>query len=222
MKYYNKVTWNDRWIIETVFNSKQNGFFVEAGAQHGKWGSCTYALETELGWTGILVEPVDYMFKKLIKFRPNSKCFNVCLYDKNKEVDFVEFNSQQGNGSKVGWSGISENWLSKRQINPEDHEHKILKKKAITLEKLLIDGNAPKLIDYLALDIEGAEKKVLEKFPFNKYKFKAISIEGPGKVIDLLKGKGYIPLYNLFSEANIYTEGYFIHKDYVEIIYKTQ
>ena len=162
------------------------------------------------------------MFKKLIKFRPNSKCFNVCLYDKNKEVDFVEFNSQQGNGSKVGWSGISENWLSKRQISPEDHEHKILKKKAITLEKLLIDGNAPKLIDYLALDIEGAEKKVLEKFPFNKYKFKAISIEGPGKVIDLLKGKGYIPLYNLFSEANIYTEGYFIHKDYVEIIYKTQ
>ena len=33
MKYWNKKTWNDRWIVETVFKGKRDGFFVEAGAQ---------------------------------------------------------------------------------------------------------------------------------------------------------------------------------------------
>ena len=58
MQYYNDDTFNDRWVIEDVFPGKRRGFFIEAGAVMGKWGSSTYLLETELDWPGILVEPV--------------------------------------------------------------------------------------------------------------------------------------------------------------------
>jgi len=166
MKYYDEQTFNDRWIVEHVFKGKRNGFFIEAGACEGMGGSSTYTLELYLGWTGILVEPITVWFEHLVKNRPDSKCFNVCLYDENKEVDFVEFEKAQ-----QGLSGIPENWEScwrpklTKIVRPElvSHEYKKLKKTAITLEKLLEESKAPNVIDYLALDIEGAEPKVLEK-----------------------------------------------------------
>ena len=41
-------------------------------------------------------------------------------------------------------------------------------------------ANAPKHIDYLSLDIEGAEGLALhENFPFHKYQFSIITIERP-------------------------------------------
>ncbi len=55
-QYYNEPK-NDRWIVECVFPGKQNGYFLEAGAANGIWGSSCYVLEQELNWTGICVEP---------------------------------------------------------------------------------------------------------------------------------------------------------------------
>ena len=44
--------------------------------------------------------------------------------------------------------------------------------------------NAPKTIEYLSLDVEGAETAVLKYFPFNKYKFLAMTIERPTKELN--------------------------------------
>mgnify|MGYP003655585324 FL=1 len=159
MEYFNYRTWNDKWVVD-VFNKKRDGFFIEAGALNGIIGSCTYVLESELGWKGILVEPDPVIFQKLVENRPNSQCFDCCLYDENKELDYVQF-------ELGGWSGISENWHPTRTVRPETHKHKVLKKKAITLEKLLKDNKAPKNIDYLALDVERSEEKILKDFPFH-------------------------------------------------------
>ena len=52
-------------------------------------------------------------------------------------------------------------------------------KKTKTLEYILNKHNAPKVIDYLSLDVEGSETRILSNFPFNKYKFLAITIERP-------------------------------------------
>jgi Methyltransferase FkbM domain len=51
---------------------------------------------------------------------------------------------------------------------------------------------APRVIDYLSLDVEGAEYYVLESFPFDEYAFKVMTIERPkDKLKDLLVYKGY-------------------------------
>jgi hypothetical protein len=65
MEYFNYHTWNDKWVVD-VFNKKRDGFFVEAGALNGILGSCTYVLESKLGWKGILVEPDPIIFQNLI------------------------------------------------------------------------------------------------------------------------------------------------------------
>ena len=45
-------------------------------------------------------------------------------------------------------------------------------------------ANAPKVIDYLSLDVEGAELEVLKNFPFKKYKFLSMKIERPSKELN--------------------------------------
>ena len=48
---------------------------------------------------------------------------------------------------------------------------------AATLTELLDKANAPSIIDFLSLDVEGAEFDVLNGIDFSKYKFKYIIIE---------------------------------------------
>ena len=45
------------------------------------------------------------------------------------------------------------------------------------MENILDNFNAPKIIDYLSLDVEGHEYTILSTFSFTKYKFRCITVE---------------------------------------------
>ena len=49
--------------------------------------------------------------------------------------------------------------------------------KAFPLSQLLKDSQAPATIDFLSLDVEGAEKEVLRGIDHNQYRFKYMLIE---------------------------------------------
>ena len=69
--------------------------------------------------------------------------------------------------------------------------------KTITLYQLLKKFSAPRVIDYLSLDIEGAETSVLKNFPFSKYIFLSMTIERPTSLLNkILKENGYIFIKN--------------------------
>ena len=52
-----------------------------------------------------------------------------------------------------------------------------LKVKTKTLTKIMDENKAPKFVDYLSIDTEGSELKILEGIDFNKYSFGYINIE---------------------------------------------
>jgi hypothetical protein len=85
----------------------------------------------------------------------------------------------------------------------------LIKIKSLTLQEVLENYNAPKIIDYLSMDIEGYEYKVLKNFPFEKYTIRAISIEG-NQCTDLLISKGYRQVKNTYNVENDY-EKYYLH-----------
>merc|ERR1711970_280298 len=62
-----------------LFNNKENGFFIEAGAYDGEHISNTLYLETQLGWTGLLVEANTEIFKVLRSKERNTYSINSCL-----------------------------------------------------------------------------------------------------------------------------------------------
>ena len=84
-----------------------------------------------------------------------------------------------------------DNNFSKREnrIKKAIAEGRIEKRTSRSLVSILEEVNAPKIIDYFSLDIEGAEEIVLKNFPFEKYKFLALTIERPSPLINQLLKK---------------------------------
>ena len=171
----------DLWVFGEVFNEKRGGYFLDLGAHDGISISNTYLLERKYHWTGICVEANPDSFQQLIKNR-RVICVHACL---DSTEGFVNFAKRDVMGGIV--SADTDN----KSIESKAHE--IIQIKTKTLESVLIENNAPREIDYLSIDIEGAEQRVLGGFNFKKYQFKCITIERPAEMLKtLFKENGYI------------------------------
>lgn len=175
---YKSQKGQDEWVLKDIFNFKKNGYFVDLAASSGISSNNTYIMENKLNWKGICIEPNPVYFKRL---KNNRKCHlsNYVVDDKNnKEIKFRIDNGQLG--------GIvdkdTDNNYKFRKDELKNADIRIFKTK--TLQYILDHYKAPKVIDYLSLDIEGAEERALINFPFNKYKFLTITIERPSKNLE--------------------------------------
>ena len=139
----------DLWVIASS-SSKRNGFFAEIGAFDGIGASNTWLLEKEYGWQGILAEPSKVNFKRI---KQNRLCFADprAVWDKS--------------GEKLLFSERAESYLSSvsegEMRAATTNEYYVT---SISLSDLLIEYHAPKKIDYISIDIEGSELRVLKKF----------------------------------------------------------
>lgn len=180
-KYYSQCK-QDQWIIEEVFEYKKNGFFVDLGGADGIDISNTYILEKNYGWKGICIECEDSLFEKL---KSNRKCICVhtCIDDYSKKT--IKFTKNRGLIGGI----IDQDTDNKGFINTNEFD----KKETFALAEILGKYNAPKVIDYFSLDVEGAEHRIFRDFPFDRYKFLAMSIEKPKKdLVEVLRKNGYI------------------------------
>ncbi len=193
---------NDRWIAEAVFPGMRNGFFVEAGACGGMSGSASFALERDLDWQGICVEPLDFYYQILVRKR-SCRTDNRCLSSTSGER--VRFLSYVEDRARSGIEELNKNgpWASGRDVHEE-----VSTVSTVTLADLLDDHGAPSVVHYLCLDIEGAERVVLEAFDFTSREILAISVEGP-RCDDLLGEHGYRQVSNPFAPEPI--DHYFLH-----------
>lgn len=163
----------DRWVIEDVFDYKRNGFFVDAGAgPDGIQCSNTYALEAQLGWTGICIEPHPARFAEMQKNRKSS-LKNVCLTDRPMTVEFTL------NHELPGTSAILEELSEPSRASDyrEGEPYDTIRVQGRPLWEILKEEDAPSIIDYLSMDIEGAEHLALKDFPFDQYTFLCMTIE---------------------------------------------
>jgi len=78
----------------------------------------------------------------------------------------------------------------------------------ISLNDLLLQGNAPNDIDFLSIDTEGNEFQILESFNFEGYSFAFISIEhnnnnnNRNRIQELLESKGYEKVHQNISSVD--------------------
>ena len=86
----------EKAIIDKLFTKQRNGFFFEVGALDGQLFSNTLNLELELNWTGILVEPDPYSYKKLLNLKRNAYSMNVCLSPNQSAILPFIVNSAMG------------------------------------------------------------------------------------------------------------------------------
>jgi hypothetical protein len=102
---------------------------------------------------------------------------------REKEIDFICDDLHGGI--------IDEDTDNRKKENIKNLEVRRLKTKP--LANILEEHEAPGVIDYLSIDVEGAETRILADFPFNKYTFNSMTIELPSEFLhNLLIEKGYI------------------------------
>ena len=159
--YYSQIG-QDKWV-HSVLGNIQNGYFIELGACDGLYLSNTLFFERNLNWNGICIEPNDNYIDELNK---NRKC-NI-----NNDLIFSHTGEKVQFALSEAASGIMD-----ENIGPFTKKDINVVKITNTLENVLDKYNAPKIIDYLSLDVEGQEYNILSTFPFDKYKCKCITVE---------------------------------------------
>lgn len=198
-KYYSQFD-QDRWIVRDVFRGKRNGYFVEAAAAGGVITSNTYVLEKYFGWTGICVEANEDFYRELVT---NRRCITqkCCLAGAPGKAWFFK------QGYTSGIVGMRPGWPTREELIAQGYE--VSELETVTFAHLLEMHAAPPVIDYLSLDLEGAEETVLEKFPFDRYVFRAVTIEAPNaNVKALLQANGY----RFVRESGV--DSYYLHASF--------
>jgi len=147
---------------------RRGGFFVDVGAFEGLAGSNTLKLEMELGWKGVCLESIPAMFSLLQKRR---RCLCLPLAASDKASDSVSFDWQPWNS---GLSGLTETLGA--GIRGMHREQRI-EVQTRTLTEILDAIQAPRHIDFLSIDTEGAEELVLRGLDFSRYQFDFITLE---------------------------------------------
>jgi len=161
---------NARWTSQVgqdrslfkLFDGKRDGFFVDLAANDAVHFSNTLTLEQEYGWTGLCIEANPAYIELLTK--RNCQVVQAVVGEMdNVEVQFV-FNG--GTGGVVG-----------AEFDNKAGSDKALK--TVSLQNMFYYIQVPRVIDYMSLDIEGAEEWAFQNFPWNRYTFSVITAERP-------------------------------------------
>lgn len=175
-----------------------NGYFVELGANDGVNQSNTYYFEKERGWRGLLIEPILHNFLKCKKNRSNENAFacTACVsfeYDK-EYINLVYSNLMTAAVGVEGDIADPKAHAHSGQVYLQNGEEPVdIVVSAKTLSSLLDEANAPKMMDLLSLDVEGAEIEVLKGVDHQKYRFKYILVEcrDEEKITEYFSNNGY-------------------------------
>lgn len=171
----------DRWLAKSVFPTSYRGYFVEVGAGNGFTGSDTFVLEQVYGWSGLCIEANPLLFRTMVNVvQRRSVCINACIDETACKLAFA----LSGDKSGIIADDTDNSWAVRtrelRQLYSADH---VAMLQAVTIAEVLERSGAPNVLDYVSLDVEGAEERIVRSFPFSRYRVLAMTVERPTAMI---------------------------------------
>ena len=188
----------DLWVAYET-KMRTGGFFVEFGATDGVKFSNTFALETRLGWRGVLAEPARIWYPAL---RRNRACFidDRCVWTTSGET--LMFNQPAIAAHSTIDAYSAGDSLSDTRTDGQRYEVT-----TVSLNDLLAHWNAPRRIDYLSIDTEGSELDILRALDFGAWEIRLLTVEHNhtpkrGEIHDFLASKGYRRKFERLSNVD--------------------
>jgi FkbM family methyltransferase len=193
---YKSLNGIDKKLLKYI--NYKNGYFVELGANDGINQSNTYYFEKKLDWMGILIEPILHNYLNCVSNRSKRNKYHckACVSFEYKEEIVPLY-----------WANLMTTSLAKnlKTFNVDSHlsektEFKYGSKgfikigaEAATLTSILVESDAPRLIDLLSLDVEGDEIQVLSGLDHSVFRFRYIVVESRNfeEISKLLQSQGY-------------------------------
>lgn len=154
-------------LLYRLFKDQAKGFYVDVGAAHPVTDSVTQ-LFYKLGWTGVNIEPSPDYFKLIAEQR--TKDINENCAISNVEGTAV-FQFVRNDPKLSSLENLSPEFIKQHDLKIDNVSVQVKTLKSI------IEKNIISKIDFLKIDVEGGERKVLEGFPFHSLKPRVILIE---------------------------------------------
>jgi FkbM family methyltransferase len=181
-----------------------NGFFIELGANDGVNQSNTLYFERHRNWKGILIEPIPHNYLLCRKNRSAAShvfcCACTSFEYKEKFVEIIYSNLMSTPlGLESDIDNKAEHAAKGKQFLNNTDDNFRFGALARPLNDLIVESNAPKIMDLLSLDVEGAEIEVLKGINHKEYRFKYMCIEcrSKDKLVEYLSSVGYEFVENL-------------------------
>ena len=172
--------------ILKILNNIENGFFVDAGAYHPLHINNTYLLYKK-NWRGINIDLSEFSIDLFNYIRPEDININVAVSNSDNEVTFYA----QKKLSQL--STIRKN-VAKERMQGFIGEQKIKSSKLTTI--LNNSKYKNRKIDFLDIDLEGADFEALKSLDFEIYRPKLICIEIYDKDIESSDIYNYLKILN--------------------------
>jgi FkbM family methyltransferase len=187
-------------LIRYFFDDRRGGVFLDVGCAWPVRNSTTYYLEHHLDWSGIAVDALDEYAPQWAATRPNAQFMHYAVSDQSGgTLTFYR-------GAGTGVSSLDK----EHTIELSHAEPTPVEVPTITLNDLL-DNAGVGHIDFMSMDIEGAEPMALAGFDIERFAPKLVCIEGrwsenAPKIRAYFEAHGYELLeeYNQYEKANWY------------------
>ena len=172
-------------VIHTMF--PWSGYFIDLAANDWKYLSNTYSLERYGGWNGLCIEPNSIYWEGYL----NRRCMMVSAVISNSNDDLIQF----ATGNEA-FGGIIDTDSAK--VRPKEKfkkRNEVKKFYTVNISNIFEKFAVPSTIQYISLDVEGAEERIIESFPWIAYTVLAFTIERPSKkVLEILEDENFVEI----------------------------
>ena len=164
---------NEDTVILKYFKDRKNGFYVDVGCYHPIHINNTYLLYKK-NWHGINIDTSQFSIDLFNYMRPKDLNYNCAISNKNEFIklfyqkELSQLSTTEKNQAEIVFQGN----IKEKEIE------------AFTLDEILNrDKYKNSKIDFLDIDVEGADLKVLKGLSFDKFKPELVCVEIHSKEI---------------------------------------
>lgn len=175
-----------------------HGFYVDVGANDPVIDSVTYHFYRR-GWRGICIEPQPALHARHLALRAGDIALAVLAGADAGEAAFYEYDALHGLSTRdadVVAEHARRNWHAREVV-----------RRITTLDAVLAEHGAGRAIDFLSIDVEGAELDVLRGLDLRRHRPKIIVAEAMAPTVQVDVSAPVVAHLACWDYACVYEDG---------------
>jgi FkbM family methyltransferase len=179
-------------LLWDLFEGQSTGYFIEVGAHDGYSDAVTYPFEAA-GWTGLLIEPLPDRYAACAARRKHARVVHAALSRHGSKGTATLDIISAGEGDPQV-AHLSSKELTGVYTKQYTHKAGRVEVPLTTMDDVLGGHEGP--IDFVVIDVEGAELDLLDGFDLDRYRPRVILIEDlhmgrDDTILEYLRARGY-------------------------------
>ena len=194
--YYPHRSWSqtgEDMLLRDLLPSSADGFYVDVGARHPRFGSNTHALH-QRGWRGINIDARPGSMRSFRRARPRDVNLEVAVGSVPGEATFYVFTDDELSSLDRGWADakVAEGHRLERTVTT----------RVRTLADIHREHDVPARYELLTVDCEGRDADVLASNDWDAFRPRFVVVECSdgdldaaldSEAVTLLRLNGYTP-----------------------------